>query len=139
MLQHATSANQKFWCINLQQTIFYSTCKKQARSIWKTSNVKKQWLPNRKLVKSFTPPNCTVINFKASHIKSFAHGQPPASQKHFLILCMNFDYCLQTEEKYKNNKKAFNCDNFYFLVIDCLHSQLNHIIVSMFLLESRQV
>ena len=83
--------------------------------------------------------NYSHHQIKASHIKSFAHGQPPASQKHFLILCMNFDYCLQTEEKNKNNKKAFNCDNFYFLVIDCLDSQLNHIIVSMFVLESRQV
>ena len=90
--------------------MFYSTSKKQTRSIQKTSNVKNQQLPNRKLLKLLIPPNCKAINCKASHLKSFVHGQPPASQKHFLILCMNFDYCLQMKEKNKNNKKAFNCD-----------------------------
>ena len=118
IFDHFWKTNNKFffskmrvrlWCINLQQTIFYSTSKKQTRSIWKTSNVKKQRLPHRKLVKLLIPPNRKAINCKATHIKSFVHGQPPASQKYFLILCMNFD-CLQMKEKNKNSKKAFDCD-----------------------------
>ena len=46
---------------------------------------------------------------------------------------MNFDYCLQMKEKSFFKKK------FYFLVLDYLESWLKLIIVSMFVLESRQV
>ena len=77
--------------------------------------------------------NLIIAFLKASHIKSFVHGHPPASQKYFLFYRMKFGYCLQTKEK----KTLIN--NFYFLVLDYLESWLNLIIVSMFVLENRQV
>ena len=53
---------------------------------------------------------------------------------------MNFDYCLQTQEKNKNNKNHSSViHNVYFLVLDYLEPWLNFMIVSMFVLESRQV
>ena len=77
------------------------------------------------------------------HIKSFVHGHPHASQKYFLIYTMNFDYSLQTiktKTKAKTIKKHSTVINkFYFLVLDYLESWLNLMIVSMFVLESRQV
>ena len=36
---------------------------------------------------------------KVTHIKSFASGHPPESQKYFLIYPMNFDYCQQKKKK----------------------------------------
>ena len=53
---------------------------------------------------------------------------------------MNFDYCLQTQEKNKNNKNHSTViHNVYFLVLDYLEPWLNFMIVSVFVLESRQV
>ena len=74
-------------------------------------------------------------------IKSFVHGHLPTSQKYFLIYRTNFDYCLQTKEKNQSNKNTFNwvIHNFHFLVLDYLESWLNLMIVSVFVLESRQV
>ena len=50
-------------------------------------------------------------------------GHPPASQKYFLISCVNIDYCQQTKEKNKTTKKhSAVINNFYFLVLDYLES-----------------
>ena len=77
---------------------------------------------------------------QASHIKSFAHDHPRAPRKYFLIYHMRFDYCLQTQEKNKSNKKTFNCDKqYYFLVLDYLEFWLNLIIFSMLVSDSMQV
>ena len=64
------------------------------------------WKPREKCI-SFL---LTILFHKASYIKSFVYGHPPASRKYFLTYRMNFDHCLQTKEKNKNNKKTFNCD-----------------------------
>ena len=54
---------------------------------------------------------------------------------------MNFDYYLQTKEENKNNNKKHSSviNNFYFLDLDYLESWLNLMIVSMFVLESKEV
>ena len=54
---------------------------------------------------------------------------------------MNFDYYLQTKEENKNNNKKHSSaiNNFYFLDLDYLESWLNPMIVSMFVLESKEV
>ena len=52
---------------------------------------------------------------------------------------MNFDYSLQTKEKKQKQKNSPQINNFYFLVLDYLESWLNLMIVSMFILESKQV
>ena len=53
---------------------------------------------------------------------------------------MNFDYCLQTQKKKNKNNKNHSTviHNVYFLVLDYLEPWLNFMIVSMFVLESRQ-
>ena len=51
---------------------------------------------------------------------------------------MNLNYCLQRKEKIKN-KKTFNCDKlFLFSCFRLLEFLLNLMIVSMFVLDSRQ-
>ena len=55
----------------------------------------------------------------------------PASRKYFLVYRMNFDYCLQTKEKSKNNKKRFSCDNFYFPVLNYLELWFNLMITGL--------
>ena len=62
------------------------------------------------------------LPYMASHIKSFVHGHPHASQKHFLIDNMNFDYCLQKKKKKTKTKTKHSTviNNFYFLVLDYL-------------------
>ena len=96
---------------------------------------------------SFSCNISTLLNafslqcYKATHIKSFVHDHPPASQKYFLIYYMNFDYCMQTKEKKTKGTKKHSTviNNFYFLVLDYLESWLNLMIVSMYVLDSRQV
>ena len=53
---------------------------------------------------------------------------------------MNFDYCLQTNEKTKKHQKRHSTviNKFYFLVLEYSKSWLNLMIVSMFVLENRQ-
>ena len=50
---------------------------------------------------------------------------------------MNFIIAGKLKKK-RTNKKTFS-NNFYFLVLDYLESWLNLMIVSMFILESKQV
>ena len=54
---------------------------------------------------------------------------------------MNFDYCLQTKEKKQKTIKKHSTvvNNFYFLVLDYLKSYFNLMIISVFVLVSRQV
>ena len=54
-----------------------------------------------------------ITESKASHIKSFVHGHPPASWKYFLIYRMNLDYCQQTKEKKQKQLKTFNSDKYF--------------------------
>ena len=61
---------------------------------------------------------------------------------------MNFDYCLQTKKKEQKKNQKQNktkkkqstvINNFYLLALDYLESWLILMIVSVFVLESRQV
>ena len=51
---------------------------------------------------------------------------------------MNFDYCLQTKKNKSKKKHSTVINNFYFFVLDYLEPWLNLIIISVFILESRQ-
>ena len=52
---------------------------------------------------------------------------------------MNFDYCLKLKKTPPKQQHSTVLNNFYFLFLDYLESWLNLMILSMFVLESKQV
>ena len=69
---------------------------------------------------------------------SWMHWSPARITKIFPNLPHEF-WLLPANERKKTKKHSNVINNFYFLVLDYLESWLNLIIVSMFVLESRQV
>ena len=96
--------------------------------------LKNLWKPQEKCI-SFL---LTILFHKASHIKSFVYGHPPASRKYFLIYAWILIIVCKRKKKTKTTKRHSTViNNFYFLVLNYFESWLNLMIVSVFVLESR--